>query len=91
MTFRELLTENKEPLPIYNDIMPKITKKYGEVKFTNSMGSLAVYKDKVIIGHINRKNIDNWEKIIDKRLLDIKNKTPDGIADETNVDMSKYR
>jgi hypothetical protein len=78
--------------PIYNDIMKKIEKRYKGVDFENSMGSLLVKKDGVNIGLINRKNVDKWEEIIDKK-LDLISKTPKGkkIADEINVDMRGYK
>ena len=87
MKLKDLIENgNNEPKEIYNDIMSEITKKYGDVSFENSMGSLSVKKDKTIIGHINRKNIDRWEEIIDKKLELIKNKPADGkVVDETNV------
>jgi hypothetical protein len=88
-SFQEALG-NDEPKEIYNGIIPDIRKKYekvhGKLTFKNSMGSLSVKKGKTIIGHINRKNIDRWEEIIDKKLELIKNKPADGkVADETNV------
>jgi len=85
-TFSEFINEGKEILPMYNGIMKDIEKEYGKVEFENSMGSLSVSKDGVIIGHINRRNIKKWKEIIDKK-LELISKTPKGkkIADETNI------
>jgi len=75
----------------YNEIMELITGKYGEVDFQSSGGALLVQKEGVIIGLVNRKNIDKWENIIDTKLQIIK-RTPNvsSIVDESNISSANH-
>lgn len=75
----------------YNEIMKLISAKYGQVNFQSSGGALLVQRENITIGCINRKNILNWETIIDTK-LQIIDCTPkvQSVVDETNVNIINY-
>lgn len=80
------INRNKIISDKYSKIMELIISKYGNVDFETSGGSLLIKQNSIIIGFINRKNIDKWETIIDTKLSIIIN-TPKlkSIVDETFI------
>jgi len=79
----------KQPVKhIFDEIVQKIEKEYGKLgklEFEGLGGALSVSLDGVTIGHINRKNISSYKKIIDTKLKEIAKPKSKKVADETNV------